>query len=230
MTLAAIFLSFSFALQTSPLQATLVVQAQSTAPATTSEGATQDQSSSQQSPSSTSQTPPPSKTTPESTGSNPHPALRHKKKVTQANCTPASGGSSSAAGQTAASGKPAGNTSGNGSASNSAQTKASVESNCPPSKVIVRQGGTSEPAIQLAGGDDSSKTRGDAAQNLATAEANLQKIAGRDLTPGQRDMVTQIGKFMDQSKAATAAGDVERARTLAWKAQTLSEELVNPQK
>jgi hypothetical protein len=227
MTLAAIFLSFSLALQSAALQGMLVVQAQSTAPATTSDTA-QDQSNSQQSPASSSQAPPSSKTTPATTGTNPHPALRHKKKVVQANCNAASGTTSSAAGQTTASGKSAG--SGNGSASNSGQAKTSGSSNCPPSKVIVRQGGTSEPAIQLAGGDDSSKTRGDAAQNLATAEANLQKIAGRDLTPGQRDMVTQIGKFMDQSKAATAAGDVERARTLAWKAQTLSEELVNPQK
>jgi hypothetical protein len=228
MTLAAIFLSLSLAQQTAALQGMPVVQAQSTAPATTSDSATQDQSNSQQSPSSSSPAPPSSKTTPATTGSKPHAPLRHKKKVAQANCNAPSGASPSATGQTAASGKSAG--SGNGSASNSAQAKTSGSSNCPPSKVIVRQGGTSEPAIQLAGGDDSSKTRGDATQNLATAEANLQKIAGRDLTPGQRDMVTQIGKFMDQSKAATAAGDLERARTLAWKAQTLSEELVNPQK
>ena len=33
---------------------------------------------------------------------------------------------------------------------------------------------------------------------------------------------------MEQSKAAVGGGDLERARTLAWKAQLLSEELVKP--
>jgi len=42
--------------------------------------------------------------------------------------------------------------------------------------------------------------------------------------------VTQIRQFMAQSKAAVADGDMERARTLAWKAETLSEDLVNPPK
>jgi hypothetical protein len=43
-------------------------------------------------------------------------------------------------------------------------------------------------------------------------------------------MVKQVRQFIDQSKTATAAGDLESARTLAWKAQLLSDELVNPQK
>lgn len=61
---------------------------------------------------------------------------------------------------------------------------------------------------------------------LGTTEENLKKIAGRQLSPSQQDMVTQIRQFMDQSKHAVGAGDLERARTLAWKAQLLSEELV----
>ena len=65
---------------------------------------------------------------------------------------------------------------------------------------------------------------------LVYTQANLKKMAGRQLTPSQQDMVNQIHQFMDQSKTAVAAGDVERGRTLAWKAQLLSEELVNPQK
>jgi hypothetical protein len=43
-------------------------------------------------------------------------------------------------------------------------------------------------------------------------------------------MVNQIRQFMEQSKAAVEAGDLERARTLAWKAQLLSDELVKPPK
>jgi hypothetical protein len=104
---------------------------------------------------------------------------------------------------------------------------------CPPPKVIVRQGGTSEPSIQLAGGthgDQTSHERDTANQMLGATQANLKKIAGRQLTPNQQDMVNQIHQYMGQSKAAVDAGDLDRARTLAWKAQLLSEELVKPEK
>lgn len=65
---------------------------------------------------------------------------------------------------------------------------------------------------------------------LEATDQNLKKIAGRNLTANQQDMVNQIHQFVEQSKAATAAGDLDSARTLAWKAQLLSEELVNPQR
>jgi hypothetical protein len=63
---------------------------------------------------------------------------------------------------------------------------------------------------------------------LATTESNLKKIAGQQLNSNQQDMVSQIRQFMEQSRAAVGDGDMERARTLAWKAQVLSEELVKP--
>lgn len=109
----------------------------------------------------------------------------------------------------------------------------SAAANCPPSKVIVRQGGTSEPSIQLAGGtadDQTSHQRDTANQMLGSTEANLKKIAGRQLSPNQQDMVNQIRQFIEQSKTASDDGDLDRARTLAWKAQLLSEELVKPEK
>ena len=93
---------------------------------------------------------------------------------------------------------------------------------CAPVKVIVRQGGTSEPSIQLAGGtsaDQTSHKRDVVNQILGSADANLKKIAGRQLSSSQQDMVNQIRQFMSQSKAAIDVGDLERARTLAWKAQ-----------
>ncbi len=105
--------------------------------------------------------------------------------------------------------------------------------NCPPPKIVVRQGGTSEPSIQLAGkpvGDQAIQEQATANQMLGSTEENLKKIAGRQLNATEEDMVTQIRQFMEQSKSAVAAGDPERARTLAWKAQTLSEDLVNPKK
>ena len=63
---------------------------------------------------------------------------------------------------------------------------------------------------------------------LAATESNLKKISGQQLNSSQQDMVSQIRQFMAQSKAAVDDGDMERARTLAWKAQVLSEELVKP--
>lgn len=64
---------------------------------------------------------------------------------------------------------------------------------------------------------------------LGAAETNLKKIEGRQLNTGQQNTVAQVRQFMAQSRKATAIGDLEQARTLAWKAQTLSEELVDPQ-
>jgi hypothetical protein len=61
---------------------------------------------------------------------------------------------------------------------------------------------------------------------LGTTDANLKQIAGRQLSATQQAMVNQIRQFMHQSKKAVVDGDLERARTLAWKAQVLSEELV----
>ncbi len=100
--------------------------------------------------------------------------------------------------------------------------------NCPPEKIIVRQGGTAEPSIQLAGGDQTSQKRNEVSQILGSAEANLKKIAELQLTPTQQDTVSQIRQYVEQSKSALADGDVERGKTLARKAQLLSEDLANP--
>lgn len=102
--------------------------------------------------------------------------------------------------------------------------------NCPPPKIVVRQGGTAEPSIQLAGGAQVSQNRADANQMLGSTEANLKKIAGLQLSEAQKDTVVQIRQFVDQSKEALASGDAERGKTLAWKAQLLSQDLVEPQK
>ena len=100
--------------------------------------------------------------------------------------------------------------------------------NCPPEKVIVRQGGTTEPSIQLAGGDQTSQKRNEVNQMLGSAEANLKKIAELQLTPAQKDTVSQIRQYVEQSKSALADGDVERGEILATKAQLLSEDLAKP--
>ena len=141
---------------------------------------------------------------------------RHKKRVASSNCvsTPATGGQAAAPSNAAPPPTATG----------------SAATNCPPPKVIVQQGGTSDSSIQLAGGAAGTKSpqRDNANQMLAATEANLKKISGQQLNANQQDMVTQIRQFMQQSKAAVADGDLERARTLAWKAQLLSDELVKP--
>jgi hypothetical protein len=159
---------------------------------------------------------------PAQTPSGQHPPItakrpRHKKKVIASDCNIATGSSPAVPGNVA------------GSAQNSGTS--STAADCPPSKVIVRHGGTSEPSIQLAGGAAGGQTshqRDTANQMLETTDANLKKIAGRQLSSSEQDMVNQIRQFMAQSKAAVDSGDLERARTLAWKAQLLSEELVKP--
>lgn len=152
---------------------------------------------------------------------------RRKKRVS-ANCVPVS---AAATGASASADPPA--TGAAGSPDPAASTPpASAPTTCPPSKIIVRQGGTSEPSIRLAGGTggDQADLRRHTARLLWATDENLKKIAGRQLSQDQQNMAAQIHQFTDQSKAAAAAGDLERADTLALKAQLLSEELVKPQK
>ncbi len=181
-----------------------------------------------------------------------NPPRRKKKQVTS-NCVPAVGSATSTpasttpalttsgsttsesatVGSATAGSTPAGGPTQDPARRGTAPTPAtaSAPTVCPPPKVIVRQGGTVEPSIQLAGGAGGDQaTRQRANQMLGATEENLKKLAGRQLAANQQDMVKQVHQFEAQSKSAIAAGDFERGRTLAWKAQLLSEELVNPAK
>ena len=101
---------------------------------------------------------------------------------------------------------------------------------CQPPKKVVRNGGSDEPSIQLVGGATAEQAvHQRSTDQLTTAtNENLKRIAGRQLKPSQQEMVNQIKQFMDQSKTAIAAGDVERGHNLALKAHLLSDELVKP--
>jgi hypothetical protein len=148
---------------------------------------------------------------------------RAHKKIA-ADCVPApasSGPSASEATSRATSGQGAAGT-------NSSAANAPV--NCPPPKVIVRQGSTKEPSIELIGGaaGDQQSQRDLANQHLQATDANLKKIASEQLSANQQVLVAQIRQFMEQSRSAVQAGEFERADTLAKKAQQLSEELVKP--
>jgi hypothetical protein len=114
-------------------------------------------------------------------------------------------------------------------APNSAE-KPAPSTPCSPPKKVVRKGGSDEPPVQFTGGTSAEQELHQRSTNqlIAATDENLKKIAGRQLNPSQQEMVSQINQFMEQSKTALAAGDLDRAHNLAMKAHLLSDELVKP--
>jgi hypothetical protein len=142
------------------------------------------------------------------------PARKRRRRKISSNCltSPASHPSKSPAAQ-----------------SNSGQPVPASLPPCAPSKKVVRNGGSSEPSIQLIGGNPAQQASQHSTEQLVAAtHENLKKIADRPLAPNNQEMVNQIKQFMDQSKTAVAAGDIERGHSLAQKAHLLSEELLKP--
>jgi hypothetical protein len=95
--------------------------------------------------------------------------------------------------------------------------------------VVVRNGGTSDSQGQISSGTSDQQAPEQLKNTnslLSLTASNLQQISGRQLNPGQQDMVKQIRNYMRQSKDAAAAGDIQGANNLAVKAHLLSEELV----
>jgi cytoskeletal protein RodZ len=112
--------------------------------------------------------------------------------------------------------------------SSSAHRKTPASSNPDSSKVVVRNGGAKEGSAQLAPAVNpaqANKQRANTDNLLAATDANLKRIAGRQLTPAQQSMVDEINTYMRQAKAAASSADTNRAQTLAYKARLLSEEL-----
>jgi outer membrane biosynthesis protein TonB len=106
---------------------------------------------------------------------------------------------------------------------------ATKSSNSTPEKKVVRNGGTADPAVQLAPGvsnEQASRQRQSTTQLLSATDANLKQISVDRLSPSQQASVSQIRKYMEQAKAAEAAGDLQRAQNLASKARLLSDDLV----
>lgn len=107
-----------------------------------------------------------------------------------------------------------------------AKKKATPKSNS--GKVVVRNGGAKEGSAELAPAmskEQERHNRENTNQLLATTDANLKTVSSRPLTPTQQSMLEEIRTYIAQSKAATNAGDVARAHTLAYKAHLLSDEL-----
>lgn len=97
-----------------------------------------------------------------------------------------------------------------------------------PDKKVVRNGGTTDPVVQLTPGmstEQATSQRQNTTQLLAATDNNLKRISARPLNSGQQDSLSQIRKYMEQARAAEQAGDVERAHNLASKALLLSDDL-----
>jgi hypothetical protein len=62
-------------------------------------------------------------------------------------------------------------------------------------------------------------------QSLGIAEKNLESARGKNLNAAQSDLVSKIRGFIKDAREAAQITDWSRARSLAKKAQVLSEEL-----
>lgn len=63
-------------------------------------------------------------------------------------------------------------------------------------------------------------------QSLSIAEKNLESARGKTLNAAQSDLVSKIRGFIKDAREASQSADWSSARSLAKKAQVLSEELV----
>jgi len=223
MTLAAAILFFSFSFTS--VDATLEAQSAPQSNPGASAASPEQNPSTQTAPDTTK---PPSVPPPKAPVNKPKESTKKKapqknKVVPEASCDPAPASASS----------PESNNSPTSAQPDTAQAPAAsdAQKNCPPPKIVVRQGGITEQSIQLAGGSsrgEASQKRESANQMLTATEQNLKKVASIQLSAAQQNSVSQIRQFVDQSKKALKAADFERAQTLAWKAKVLSDDLLSP--
>lgn len=101
-----------------------------------------------------------------------------------------------------------------------------------PNRTVIQEGGAAQPPAQQQGEltasvshDSALHQRMTTSQLLDSTEFNLKSIS-RGLNADEQAMVSHIRSFEQQSRAATAEGDLERAYNLALKAHLLSDELV----
>jgi ribonuclease E len=123
-------------------------------------------------------------------------------------------------------------TSPSGTSSNGARKRRKRTASAPngaPRRIVVREGGATEPAEQIVSGMtpvEATRQRQNAEQWLASTGDQLKQLAGRTLDARQQDTVGQIRNYMDGARTALKEGDVRRASTLAQKAHLLAEDLV----
>ncbi len=123
-------------------------------------------------------------------------------------------------------------TSPSGTSSNGTRKRRKRTASAPngaPRRIVVREGGATEPAEQIVPGltpVEATRQRQSAEQWLASTGDQLKQLAERTLDARQQDTVGQIRNYMDGARTALKEGDVRRASTLAQKAHLLAEDLV----
>src|SRR5215471_6323706 len=73
--------------------------------------------------------------------------------------------------------------------------------------------------------DESAAAQQEVNASLAAAERNLEAVRGRTFNAAQTDIANKTRGFVAEAREAARSGDWSRARSLAKKAQVLSEEL-----
>lgn len=73
--------------------------------------------------------------------------------------------------------------------------------------------------------EESASLRREAEESMSAAERNLAITAGKNLNAVQQDLASKVRSFVSDAREAGQAGDWARARTLAKKAEVLSEQL-----
>ncbi len=74
---------------------------------------------------------------------------------------------------------------------------------------------------------EASAARQQMTSSINQAEKNLARSQGKTLNANQSDLATKIKQFIGDAQSASREGDWTRARSLATKAQVLSEELAS---
>ncbi len=118
---------------------------------------------------------------------------------------------------------------GSASGTTKRRKRAAPAPNGAPRKIVVREGGASEPAEQIAPGmppAEATRERQRAEQLLGSTDDQVKLLALRTLDARQQETVAQIRNYMDGARSALQEGDVRRASTLAEKAHLLVEDLV----
>jgi hypothetical protein len=98
-----------------------------------------------------------------------------------------------------------------------------------PRKIVVREGGASEPAAQIAPGitpAEAASQRQSAERLLASTDDRLKQLTGRTLDARKQETVAQIRNYVASARSALREGDARRAGTLAQKAHLLLDDLM----
>lgn len=96
-------------------------------------------------------------------------------------------------------------------------------------RIVIRRGGVNEPVTQIIpgmGAEESNRARQETQDLLVAADSDLKKLGSRTLNSAQQGTVSQIQHYLSVARSALNEGDIQRAHTLARKAQLLSEDLV----